>query len=364
MKKDIKDILSKLNKEKLSAEEEAMAKYWLHQLNQQEGNEVSETQLSAASEEIWAGIQKNKTPLAGKFALWLKISGIAATLTAAVFGFYLMKKPGTSVRYANDISPGKNTAILTTADGKVINLNDAKTGIVVEAAKLVYNDGTKVQIGDSSMIGRENMNVSTPRGGQFQIVLSDGTRVWLNSASYLRFPRSFGHLTERRVELSGEGYFEVAKDKLHPFIVNVDGQEARVLGTHFNINSYQENKAIKTTLLEGSLMVTGKNNKVILKPGQQSVLTPGQLNVGSADLEAAVSWKKGYFYFNDEKITEVMSTISRWYDIDVNYEGEISREGFTGAISRFTNISDVLIMLEGTGAVRFKIEGRRVTVMN
>nr|WP_121271910.1 FecR family protein [Pedobacter schmidteae] len=274
--------------------------------------------------------------------------------------------------YANDLPPGKNKAVLTLANGKRINLSDAKNGIVIDASILAYNDGTQIQTGSENG-GEKNdeLQASTPAGGTYQVMLADGTKVWMNSETVLKFPQSFTG-KERRVELIGEAYFEVAKSKTYPFIVKSRQQEVTVLGTHFNISAYENDRFTKTTLLEGAVSVMlndlqkRKNNSgfALLSPGKQALSTANTLQVKETDVEEAVSWKNGYFRFNDEKLQSVMQKIARWYDIEVVYKDQPTQEGFTGTISRTSNISDVLDMLERTKTVHFEIEGRRVTVMN
>ena len=184
----------------------------------------------------------------------------------------------------------------------------------------------------------------------------------LNAASSLKYPTSFTG-SERRVELAGEGYFEVAHNKLKPFKVISNGQEIEVLGTHFNVNAYTDEFGIKTTLLEGSVKISAAGLYTLIRPGQQALFANHRLSVGDADIKETIAWKDGYFDFKNESIESIMRKLSRWYDIDVQYDGKVTGEGFYGEISRFKNISEVLSMLEQTELVHFKIEGRRVTVI-
>lgn len=217
--------------------------------------------------------------------------------------------------------------------------------------------------------------ISTPRGGTYQILLPDGTRVWLNAETSLKFPTSFQGTADRRVELSsGEAYFEVSKDKQHPFVVVSNGQEVKVLGTHFNINSYDAE--VKTTLFEGSVNVRQllpkggrgagngnlKEKGIVLKPGEQSLVYQNTLKVYAADVEAAQAWKNGNFLFRAESIESIMRKISYWYDMEVVYVEPKSREKFTGLVARNRKLSEILKLLELSGQVKFRIEGRRVYV--
>jgi len=272
----------------------------------------------------------------------------------------------------DDIVPGGNKAVLTLANGKKINLTDVNIGTLAEQSnvqiakiadgQLVYNVLLDQKVIDDQK--NQNNTIETPRGGRYQMRLPDGTNVWLNSASRLTFPSSFSSLSKRKVELSGEAYFEVAKDKSRPFVVKTILQEVEVLGTHFNISSYEDESSVKTTLIEGSVKIVAKNGSdKILKPGQQSVLTADNITVENISQgQQALAWKNDQFVFESNDIQYVMRMISRWYNVEVEYVGTIPENRFGGAISKFENISEVLKSLESTGRVKFKIEGRRILV--
>lgn len=308
------------------------------------------------------------TKQATKQKHWPRLAVAASLLLIAAAGlwFYISSSSVSSRQpetvYQNDIGPGKNTATLTLANGKTILLSDARTGIVIEASKLSYNDGSII----TASTGQQGQSavISTPKGGQYQVQLPDGTRVWLNATSTLSFSSMTSRAPYRRVELHGEAYFEVAKDKRHPFVVKTGGQEVKVLGTHFNINGYADDRSIKTALLEGSVQVSANGVGHMIKPGQQAVWVAGeQLKVQPANIKEVVAWKNGYFQFRDQRIDQIMLQLSRWYNIEVKYEGKMPEEKFNGNISRYKKISEVLDMLSYARAVRFKVEGRRVTVM-
>ncbi|HWW40381.1 FecR family protein, partial [Pedobacter sp.] len=199
---------------------------------------------------------------------------------------------------------------------------------------------------------------------QYQLKLPDGTLVWLNSASSLRFPTQFAG-KERSVELDGEAYFEVAKNKEMPFKVHVRAMEVRVLGTHFNVMAYDDEESISTTLLEGSVKVSNALQTAVIRPGQQASLkkSSGILGVEEVNTVEAIAWKNGKFLFADEDIETIMRRISRWYNVEVEYRGNLSDKNFAGSISRYENVSEVLKMLELTGTIHFKVEGRRIIVM-
>jgi ferric-dicitrate binding protein FerR (iron transport regulator) len=307
----------------------------------------------------------------------------------------------------NDILPGSNKATLTLANGKTINLSEAKTGVVVvNASSLKYNDNTAVISNNSPssqtsprhlddrrdlLNSTEKITVATPRGGQYQITLPDGTRVWLNAASSLKFPSSFAGKAQRKIELSGEAYFEVAKNKKQPFIVISNEQLVEVLGTHFSISNYADEGSIKTTLLEGSVAVrhaefisasrTSKSAKlvrdldlrqddrkvqddVILKPGQQSTFTHNKpIEVKQVDASDAIAWKDGKFAFRNESLESIMRKMARWYDIEIVYQNnQIGKEILGGSFTRSEQISTILTTLELASDAHFKIQGKKIII--
>jgi transmembrane sensor len=333
-----------------------------------------------------AGISTDIERVAIKTKLWPRIAVAAAAVAAITLGTWLYygldilnRRAGegrfqdpNAVAMKNDIPPGRNTATLTLANGKVINLDTNKTGVVLGLDDLTYSDGTSVT---SSLRGKQSdeaipqtLTASTPRGGTYQVTLPDGTRVWLNADSKISFPSQFiGR--ERKVVLVGEAYFAVVHDAKQPFRVESSGQVVEDIGTEFNISAYGDEPTIKTTLVEGSASVSslrGGTTKQshLLNPNQQAILTNGSIKVTPANTEEAIAWKQGYFRFNNAKIADIMLQLSRWYDIEVVYEGKATEEGLYGKISRYKNITEVLKMLEKTGLVRFKVEGRRVIVKN
>ncbi|WP_165503486.1 FecR family protein [Pedobacter hiemivivus] len=315
--------------------------------------------------------------------LWSRRIVVAAMLilcSSAGLYFYLRNQTSNNGQLVGDIGPGSNKALLTLADGSQIVLDEAlkgnltnQNGVRITKAddgQLVYtiNETAQAQnLNDGS--GKMLTNtISTPRGGQYQVNLPDGTRVWLNAESVIKFPISFVDLKERRVELQGEAYFEVEKDATKPFFVSTDKQEVRVLGTHFNISSYKNELDTKTTLLEGSVKVRLLNTKrvsqKVLKPGDQSQIraTSAQINVVTVDPQSEIAWKNGRFFFENEPIEDIMKQIKRWYDVDVEYEDNMAGKTIWGSVTRYGNVSKVLSVLESTGGVHFKIEGRRIIV--
>lgn len=270
----------------------------------------------------------------------------------------------------NDVAAGGNNAILTLADGSEISLTAAGIGKLASQSGVSIiktKDGELVyEIAKDNAAGPAQYNtISTPAGGQYQVNLPDGSKVWLNAMSSLKYPTLFSR-GERRITLTGEAYFEVAKDQSRPFVVTSNGagraQEVTVLGTHFNINCYADEPATKTTLIEGSVKVASGTASKVLRPGQQSAVSD-RILVAELDVNQFVDWKNGNFYFNDENIESIMRKLARWYDIDVVYQGNVPDAVFGAEISRSKKLSEVLKGLETAGKIHFKIEGRRVTVM-
>lgn len=316
-----------------------------------------------------------------KIRLWPRVAAVASLLLIAGVGFYFYKAEQHLGGYLakHDIPAGKNKATLTLANGRKIILSDAMDGeLAAEAGvsiyktadgQLVYKMNTDGSAKNAAKLSQYN-TVSTAHGEQYQVILPDLTKVWLNAASSIKFPSTFNGLDKRRIELSGEAYFEVTKDKAHPFIVKTAKQEVQVLGTHFNVNSYPDESATITTLLEGSVRVNKAvdANKtpafVILKPNQQSNITSNRLTVQEVDAENVLAWKNGLFMFNYESLDQVMRKISRWYDVEVVFDDpSLAQLSAYGSISKYNTLSKVLLMMEKTGDMHFKVEGRRVTVV-
>ncbi|MDQ2720052.1 MAG: FecR domain-containing protein [Bacteroidota bacterium] len=292
-------------------------------------------------------------------SLWLNHTGIAKQSIA-----HIKKDPA---NHNDKIVPGGNKAMLTLSDGSKILLDSTHQGTLTKqgnvkimklnTATLAYN----AENGDSQKVVYNTL--STPSGGQYELILQDGTKVWLNASSSIYFPTIFKG-QERNVTITGEAYFEVAKNATMPFKINVKDMEVQVLGTHFNIMAYEDENTMNTTLLEGSVKVSkGASDKMLL-PGEQSRLNKtGDIKVVKADTEEVMAWKNGWFQFNAYDIEEVMRQISRWYNVEVVYEGKIPSGHFSGIVSRGNDISQVLKIME-SGGVRFKIEGRKVIVLS
>lgn len=297
---------------------------------------------------------------------------LLSLFTALVFHFNGALFNSSADFVKQDVAPGGNKAVLILADGRSINLSDAANGHLAEQAGISITKAADGKLVYTAKAQDENQMVSyntiaTPVGGQYQVNLPDGTKVWLNAASSLKFPSSFTQLKAREVQLSGEAYFEVAHDQEKPFMVKTNRQEVLVLGTHFNINSYADEPVTKTTLLQGAVLARMANFKgndddyVLLKPGQQAVLDQ-RFKVKSVDVEEVTAWKDGNFLFNDTDLRDIMKQLSRWYNVRVDYNEIPQNRIFTGFISRGVNLSQVLQMLEVTGKIQFKIENKTIKI--
>jgi ferric-dicitrate binding protein FerR (iron transport regulator) len=302
---------------------------------------------------------------AAAVVLMIISAGVYYGLRSTLHGPFVVKNKSVVM---HDADPGKNKAILTLDNGEKVVLDSARIGTLAKKGnisvkktadgQLIYTvDGDKTASADEEVAYN---TISTPRGGQYQVILPDGTKVWLNAASSIKFPTAFA-ASERNVEVIGEVYFEVTKNPSKPFNVNVNALNVKVLGTHFNINAYSDEDAIKTTLLEGSVQLTSGNSHNLLKPDQQGIFKGNSISVIAVDAARSVAWKNGFFDFNRASIQDIMKQISRWYDTQVVYEGKIPDDEFVGKIERGVKLSQVLHILE-LSHVHFKIENKKILV--
>jgi transmembrane sensor len=305
-----------------------------------------------------------------RYKKWLVAASILMLLSVGTIFFISKHKqtgdPATALNH--QIKPGSNKAFLTLANGTKIFLADAGNGKIAQQrgsqvikttdGQLVYNARPGIPA-DGSL---QYNTIQTPKGGQYQLLLPDGTHVWLNAASSLKYPVDFTSSNERRVELSGEAYFEVAHNKDKPFRVSTNKQLIEVLGTHFNVNAYEDELKTKTTLLEGSVKITAGDKNTRLKPGQEADLT-NTFKISEVDAREAIDWKNGYFRFDDEDLENVMRQIARWYDVKIVFDDEsVKKESLVAVTTRFSNISTLLKMIEQTTDARFVIEGSIIRV--
>lgn len=302
-----------------------------------------------------------------RISLWPRVMIAASFLMVVSVGWYLFSyhgSPAIETASMEDFQAGSNKAELTLADGQKIILDNATNGKLALQGNTVISktaDG-KVMYGNQGDNGAVVTNtMRTPRGGQYHLVLADGTGVWLNAASSITYPSSFNS-DVREVEITGEIYFEVAHNAAKPFRVKSTNQTVEVLGTHFNINAYENESGVSTTLLEGSVRVVAGAAKRVIRPGQQARLNGSQINVQEVDIDEAIAWKDGYFDFTDSNIQSVMRQISRWYDVDVEFEGPITKETFTGKIPKTFNLGKTIEVMQMSKSVKLTVQGRRIMV--
>jgi ferric-dicitrate binding protein FerR (iron transport regulator) len=397
------DLLKRYRLGTCTEEERKWVEGWYNERRNNIYNPLTNEEEALAGERMYGNVMtvlsyetpKNVVPLWRQSKVWWVAAGTIFIMATA--GYFVMNNKPVVTKTAEvpkqpvvqPVLPGGNKAVLTLADGSTIVLDSAANGaltqqgnsqvIKTENGELVYeeavrNSGTPLTTHHSPLAYN---SISTPRGGQYQIVLPDGTRVWLNAVSSLRFPASFTG-NEREVQLTGEAYFEVAGQPLSsdgkrkkPFIVtilptagNAEGSKVEVLGTHFNIKAYNDESAIKTTLLEGAVSMSTSKTRRVLKPGQQAqAAKDGQMIVDEdADTDEAIAWKNGRFQFTDASVETVMREIARWYDVEIVYAGKVPAEKFEGEIPRNSNITEVFRILELSN-VHCKIEGKKITVL-
>ena len=349
---------------------------------------AAESNARAAFEEVWAKLQSpgpaEPSVVRGQFhRRWKMYAAAAAVVLAVGAGSWWLFRGNASAPAAaqqkltptTTIQPGGNKAVLTLADGSTIVLDSAANGLLVQQGSVQVMKSKEGELKYQSGAGSREPEavayntLATPRGGRYMLTLPDGSKVWLNAASSIRYPTTFTG-KERKVEITGEAYFEVEKNAAMPFLVMVSGMQIEVLGTHFNIHAYGEEPVMKTTLLEGSVKVGSRESignsslqPVVLKPGQQAQIINNQLSIiNDVDVEAAIAWKNGLIQFGGEDIRAAMRMIARWYDVKVEYRGNLPSAHFRGTIPSNVPVSEVLDRMGKTGEVHFEISGRKIIV--
>lgn len=322
--------------------------------------EVLESELY---ERILTGTGLLRKPRVIRWRIW---TAAAAVMLLLGLGTYLLRKPSPKTIVAvaaAEIKPGQQGAVLTLADGSQVSLDTVRNAVIAlqggVTARVV--NGTLIYEGQGNAVVYNTM--STPRGREFQLTLPDGTQVWLNSASSIHYPTAFTG-NERKVDISGEAYFEVTQNADMPFRVNVAGKaEMKVLGTHFNVSAYDNEASINATLLEGSVavMIPGAR-QVVLQPGEQARVTDKITVIRHADTEKVMAWKNGFFNFDGLTLQQIMRQLERWYDIDVTYEGPVPDIELSGEMTRGVTLNGLLKNLKELG-VHYKLEGRKLTVL-
>ncbi|TLV00314.1 FecR family protein [Dyadobacter luticola] len=391
-----KELFQKYKDGTLTEQEMALLESWYTSHAKSSTVTITTNEMEQHLDQVWESlpVHKDKTasyssPVKPLFK-WVAVAASIAILATIGVNIFIRQKNTPkieTVAMVQDAAPGDNRAKLTLSNGTSIMLHEAGNGklaqqgqtavIKTKQGEIVYE--FDMQEVDSRTKKITYNTISTPKAGQYQVKLPDGTRVWLNSASSIHFPTVFP-TTERIVEIAGEAYFEVAKvtrdSKRVPFKVKAGNQVVEVLGTRFNVNSYADEAIIQTTLVEGSikLELAGKENQgVLLRPGEQALLArdmkkstgiaAGMFEVKQVDTKTVIAWKEGYFRFNNVGLPELMRQLSRWYDMEVVYEGPVKEYEFVGQIERNTKLSKVLQILE-LGDVHFRIDNKKIVVTN
>lgn len=381
---DIRELARKWVEGTITAEEKAYLEKWYA------GFDFSELELT----DHWASAPKQikehilnrlKTSIAAESSVareinkpparlrWIKRAAAIAAAVIVLFAIgifyrYGRPHPNTPTIAIHDIPPGHDGAVLTLGDGSRIVLDSAGNGRIAMqgATQVVRQDGrlsyTQAHTGPSGNAVVFYNTMTTARARQFQLVLPDGSKVWLNAASSITYPTAFTD-KERKVEITGEAYFEVEKNPKQPFIVKAENTEIRVLGTHFNVMSYTDEQHQLTTLLEGSVRITKGSNERVIKPGEQALVSAatGALTIQSANTSQAVAWVKGKLSMDNVDVATLMRRVSRWYDVDVSFDGKIPAGQFGGLLKRNVPLSDVLNVLEANG-IHTRLEGKIVYV--
>jgi len=374
MKKNrARSLLAKYAAGQCTPEETAIVESWYLRQKHDDVNDLAEKERLADMQEIRSLlISETKQGQNPVRRLWPRIAAAASVILAISFGgyFLLHKQPAQqTAQNQSDIAPGSNKAILK-SHGRTYNINDAKNGLLAQQGNITISKAADSQlIYQATNGGNGKMAYDTliiPRGGQYRLKLSDGSIAYLNADSRIRYPESFTG-KERKVELiSGEAYFEVVHNGKMPFRVSSNKQVVEDIGTHFNINAYADETAIKTTLAEGSVKISKGAQSVILKPAQQAINQANlSLVVQNVDVDEVTAWKEGMFRFNDAPLEDIMKQVSRWYNVDIVYQDvSLQAKRFGAITTRFARVSELLHVLEMTGKVKFEIEGRKIIVMN
>ena len=368
------EILNKYKEGTCTPEEIQLLKKWFLTFEAEHVADFSESELKAAERKMWTAIEVhipstayqaipveprklNSFPHFLRSNRWKSYAAAAVLVLVSIAAYFIIKpQPSSSINYVTlhtkDLMPGSDKAILVYANGRQR---------VLSGKVYKLTDGAK----DVNQLAAEDNTIITPKGAQYQIVLSDGTAVWLNAASSLKYPVTFANKKQRKVILTGEAYFEVAHNKAQPFTVESANQSVEVLGTHFNINSYSNEEFTATTLMSGSVKVSSQNGFEIMKPGEQGLLSATNLKptLIAVDTSLSVAWKNGFFQFKQADLKTVIRQLSRWYNVEVAYKGEVPEKIFTGKIYRDLKLSEALEVLSYFN-VHFSLDGRTLTITN
>lgn len=370
----LKEILERYRAGESTPEDMAFLESWYLSHNRDSAFLMRDEERVDDVDQVWALIQPQQVS-AKKINLWYRMAAAAVILIFFSIGGYFLIKHKSQVQTdtiaVNNIVPGANKATLTLADGKKIILGDMVSGQLTNQAGVIITKTPKGElvytvraVHNKAQLSKQFNKLETSRGEQYQVVLPDGSHVWLNAATSLKYPVAFSG-KERVVELTGEAYFEVAHNKAMPFKVKTLQQEVEVLGTHFNVSAYNDENVTATTLLEGSVKVTSAadHKNAIIKPGEQSMVSGVGMQVREVDADEAIAWKNGYFLFNNENLGSIMRKVARWYNVEVVYQNDAARSKvFSGTVSKYKDVSQVIRILELTNAVHFNIDKSKIII--
>lgn len=376
MAKPAIELLEKYRQGSCTAEEIQLIENWFLEHSAGDQSSLDVEDIIKAKSDMWAVVERATLQPSNVKALWPRIAAAAAILLLLSAGsYFLLHKPEVqqiAQIQKQDITPGRNQATLTLANGRKIVLTKSLNGNLAQQGNtaIQVNAGTAltyISKGINSSAGQMQYNtLSTTRGEQspYVLILGDGTKVWLNAASSITYPVAFNG-KDRQVKITGEAYFEVVHNAAHPFKVTVKGQTIEDIGTTFNINAYDDEPVIKTTLVSGSIKVANKDQSALLKPGQVAITHANQskIQINNIDTEGVVAWKNGYFLFDRENLESIMRKVSRWYNVDIQFSSDqCKKSAYWGSITRYTNVSKVLKMLEETGHEHFSIADQKIIV--
>lgn len=364
-----RELLYRYNAGNCTPEEESQIEAWFNAY----ANNIPDVELSENMEligqEIWVKLPATNLPVKRK--MWPRFATAAAVVLVLLGLFKLYELNSTDAQHLvqnkiKQITPGTFGATLTLANGKQIKLSHLKNGVFAEEAGVkitkTANGELVYQVKDETSNTLKTNTLATAKGETFKVELPDGSSAWLNAASSLTYNTNLANSEVRKVKLSGEAYFKVAHDSEHPFVVSTRGHNIKVLGTEFNVSSYENDEAEITTLVQGKISMNTAKDKAVLMPGEKGTVTNGMIQKAKANIEAATGWKNNEFVFASQDIKSIMKLIDRWYDVNIIYEGEIPSEKISGSISKFADIHSVLNILQATGTVKIKTAGNRVVV--
>lgn len=366
-------LLKKYREGAASHQERALLEQWYHSFEYDAAIFTDEARIKELKEGSWQSITETIRPVSIPLyrRRWFSVAAAVLLIAACFWLWNNGRNAARNKQLAQQITPAGSKATLTLGDGSVVVLDSNTKQSIVDANGItILNENNNLLSYKHQAAERPAAPVfntlTTPRGGRYQLVLPDGTKVWMNSASSLRYPTQFWD-KERIVELSGEAYFEVAQNAAQPFKVKLSRALVHVLGTSFNINAYTDEPLTKTTLVTGAVRVSGimpqNGESMTLPVGYQAITGDAYMSMQKASISQVLSWKNGLFVFEDMKLAEILREISRWYDIDIEVRAPVSNESYGGVINRNSSLAKVVETLEKNGIQHFKIEGRKLIVL-